>query len=68
MAKSLLRSRLKAFRRQAGICHYCGVLMWAADGDSFARKHGLSAKAAGWLQCTAQESCVAEALARLAGV
>lgn len=54
MAKSLLRSRLNAFRRQAGLCHYCGVLMWAADGDSFARKHGLSAKAARWLQCTAE--------------
>lgn len=27
MAKSLLRSRLNAFRRQAGLCHYCGVLM-----------------------------------------
>jgi len=49
MRESLLRSRTDAFRRQAGRCYYCTVLMWSNDLASFARAHALSHRAARWL-------------------
>jgi len=54
MTESLLRSRTDAFRRQAGRCYYCTVLMWSNDLASFARAHALSHRAARWLQSTAE--------------
>ncbi len=54
MSKSLSRYRTDAFRRQAGRCCYCTVLMWMDDGVSFARKHELSSRVARWLRCTAE--------------
>ena len=52
--KSLYRARSAAFRRQAGRCFYCGVLMWLDDGASFAARHGLPRGITRWLQCTAE--------------
>ena len=54
MTKSLIRARSAAFRRQAGRCFYCSVLMWANDCVSFAKAHGLPRRLATWLQCTAE--------------
>jgi len=54
LAKSLLKFRSEAFRRQAGRCYYCGVLMWAKEGDAFARSHGVSLSAVRLLKCTAE--------------
>ena len=54
MTQSLSRIRSEAFRRQAGRCHYCGVLMWAKDGDAFARSHGVPLSAIRLLKCTAE--------------
>ena len=54
MAKSLLKFRTEAFRRQAGRCHYCGVLMWAEDPETFAKVHRLSQRVMRGLQCTAE--------------
>ena len=57
MAKSLLRIRLDVFHRQAGRCFYCNVLMWTDDCVAFAKRHGLSPRAARWLQCTVEHLC-----------
>jgi len=54
VAQSLSRIRSEAFRRQAGRCFYCNVLMWTDDCVAFAKRHGLSPRAARWLQCTAE--------------
>ena len=54
MAQSLSRIRFEAFRRQAGRCFYCNVLMWTDDCVAFAKRHGLSPRIARWLQCTAE--------------
>jgi len=54
VAKSLFKLRSEAFRRQAGRCHYCDVLMWMDDGPSFARTHSMSVQQAEWLRCTAE--------------
>jgi 5-methylcytosine-specific restriction endonuclease McrA len=54
MTKSLSKSRSVRFRRQGGRCFYCSVLMWTDDCVAFARRHGLSPRAARWLQCTAE--------------
>lgn len=57
MAKSLSKIRSEAFRRQAGRCYYCGVLMWAKDPDAFAKMHQLSPRVLRELQCTAEHLC-----------
>ena len=54
MAKSLSKVRSSAFRRQAGRCFYCSVLMWSDDCAAFAKRHGLTPRIARWLQCTAE--------------
>jgi 5-methylcytosine-specific restriction endonuclease McrA len=54
MAKSRSRIRSSAFRRQAGRCFYCGVLMWTENPEAFARAHALPPRLARWLQCTAE--------------
>jgi len=54
VAKSLFKLRSEAFRRQAGRCFYCSVLMWTDDCAAFAKRHGLPPRLAKWLQCTAE--------------
>lgn len=54
MAKTIPQIRLEAFRRQAGRCYYCGVLMWLADPTAFASAHQLSGRQVRLLQCTAE--------------
>jgi hypothetical protein len=46
MTRSLSRIRSEAFRRQAGRCFYCSVLMWTDDYVAFAKRHGMSPRAA----------------------
>jgi 5-methylcytosine-specific restriction endonuclease McrA len=46
--------RQRAAERQRGLCFYCGLPIWTHDADGFARQHGLSAREASWLQCTAE--------------
>ena len=52
--KSLYRTRVAAYHRQAGRCYYCGVLMWLSDASRFAAQHSLSCGVTRWLQCTAE--------------
>lgn len=54
MAKSLSKLRAEAFRRQAGRCYYCRVLMWSEDPELFANVHQLSPRVLRELQCTAE--------------
>ena len=54
MSKTIPRMRLQAFEAQGGRCFYCRVLMWTEDGLTFARRYGVSAHLAKWLQCTAE--------------
>jgi hypothetical protein len=54
MGKSLSKHRSKAHELQGGRCVYCGVVMWAADCATFAKRHGLTLRLARWLQCTAE--------------
>jgi len=54
VTRSLSRIRSEAFRRQAGRCFYCSVLMWTDDYVAFAKRHSLSPRAARRLQCTAE--------------
>lgn len=50
----LVRIRFESFRRQAGRCTYCHVLMWIEDCVSFAANHRISIAVAKLLQCTAE--------------
>ena len=54
MANSLSKIRSRALQIQGGRCIYCSVLMWSDDCAAFAKRHGLSLRAARWLQCTAE--------------
>ena len=51
---TIVRFRSEAFRRQAGRCYYCHVLMWIDDCASFAEQYRISKPVARWLQCTAE--------------
>ena len=51
---NIVRFRSEAFRRQAGRCYYCHVLMWNDDCALFAAQHQVSNPVAKGLQCTAE--------------
>ncbi len=54
IVKTLSKSRLKAFKRQSGLCYYCGFEMWLDKPQEFAIKHGLRLAQAAKFRCTAE--------------
>ena len=54
MAKTLSKIRAEAFRRQAGRCYYCGVIMCADEPTAFATTYQLTTRLVKLLCCTAE--------------
>lgn len=52
--KSLAKPRAHAFKVQGGRCFYCRYLMWQANPEYFAARHGLTMKQVARLQCTGE--------------
>jgi hypothetical protein len=54
MSKTLIKSRLKAFKLQQGRCIYCELPMWLDNPETFATKYKVHIKAVKIFQCTAE--------------
>ncbi|WP_313761202.1 MULTISPECIES: HNH endonuclease [Caballeronia] len=54
MTSSIARYRARAFKRQSGLCFYCGCPMWDRCADPFIDRYRLSRRQALQLQCTAE--------------
>ncbi len=54
MSNPIAKLRLNAFRKQAGLCHYCKSPMWLNLQEEFAEKNSISIKEAARFQCTAE--------------
>jgi 5-methylcytosine-specific restriction endonuclease McrA len=54
MAKTIAKSRYKAFAAQGGQCYYCGLFMWLYVPQELTEPFGLSEPQALLLQCTAE--------------
>lgn len=53
-SKSRKRVRAALFKRQGGLCCYCGEAMWLNDCAAFAGAHGLTLRQAQQRQCTTE--------------
>ncbi len=54
MPTTLIKSRLKAFNLQQGLCIYCELPMWLDGPTVFAKKYKITTKQAKLFQCTAE--------------
>ena len=54
MTNRIPKYRHTAFKRQSGICFYCGFPMWEQQPSRFAAKHGLPLELAILAHCTAE--------------
>lgn len=52
--KSLAAPRAAAYKRQSGLCFYCGEPMWQKSPEHFAFRHAISLGLAGRFQCTGE--------------
>jgi len=54
MPNTLSKSRHAAFKRQGGLCYYCGFPIWLEQPTVFVEKYGISKKDSARFQCTAE--------------
>ena len=54
MPTTLIKSRLKAFNLQQGLCIYCELPMWIDNPKAFAEKYKITIKGAALFKCTAE--------------
>lgn len=52
--KTLINSRVKAFKQQQGLCIYCESHMWDRDPQKFSEQNHINPKAIRYFQCTAE--------------
>ncbi|MBL4903903.1 MAG: HNH endonuclease [Desulfocapsa sp.] len=54
MPSKFSNKRHVAFKKQSGLCYYCGSPMWESKPKEFANKHKITRKYAARFQCTAE--------------
>ncbi|MEX3815608.1 hypothetical protein AB3X96_36145 [Paraburkholderia sp. BR13439] len=54
MPSPIALHRARAFKRQSGLCFYCGYPMWDGSAEPFIERYNISRRQAPQLHCTGE--------------